>query len=207
MKYYIELTLIPNDEIPLHFLWEKLYQQLHLALVENLIIKEIKKNIKGEEIEKKISKVGVSFPKYNKEKCYLCNKLRLLALEKEYLEALNLDKYFARLTDYVHQTCIKEIPVDKITGYAFFKREQVKSNNERLARRRANKKGISNELALNFFTKKMEVKSKAPFIYIKSQSNGKRYPLFILMEEASIKSESAEFSSYGLSSISSVPIF
>jgi len=192
MKYYIELTLISNEEIPLHFLWEKLYQQLHLVLVERL--------------ENDKSKVGASFPKYNKEAKQLCNKLRLMALEKKHLETLNLDKYFSRLTDYVHWTNIKEIPVDKITGYAFFKREQVKSNHQRLARRRADKMGISKQQAIDFFAGKTESESKAPFIYIKS-SKGNRYPLFILMTETNIKSNSAEFSSYGLSSTSSVPIF
>ena len=34
MKNYIEMTLLPDADITLNFLWEKLYQQLHLALVE-----------------------------------------------------------------------------------------------------------------------------------------------------------------------------
>ena len=76
MNYYQDLTLIPEEEIPLHFLWEKVYQQLHLALVERL--------------ENGKSRVGVSFPKYSKEGRSLCNKLRLLALEKSNLEALNI---------------------------------------------------------------------------------------------------------------------
>lgn len=35
MKNYIELTLNPDLETPLYYLWEKLFQQIHLALVEN----------------------------------------------------------------------------------------------------------------------------------------------------------------------------
>jgi CRISPR-associated endonuclease Csy4 len=193
MKYYLDITLIPNEEVPLYFLWEKLYQQLHLALVERL------KNGK--------SKVGVAFPKYDKEERSLCNKLRLLTFEQGDLEALNLDKYFARLKDYVHWTGIKEVPVDKITGYAFFKREQVKSNHERLARRRGRKTGVSDEQALVFFEGKLERRSQAPFVYLNSQTNGKRYPLFIVMEETDIKSKMAAFSSYGLSNDCSVPLF
>lgn len=193
MKYYLDITLIPNEEIPLYFLWEKLYQQLHLALVERL--------------EKGKSKVGVAFPKYDKEERSLCNKLRLLTFEQGDLEALNLDKYFARLKDYVHWTGIKEVPIDKITGYAFFKREQVKSNHERLARRRGRKTGVSDEQALVFFEGKLERRSQAPFVYLNSQTNGKRYPLFIVMEETDIKPKMAAFSSYGLSNDCSVPLF
>ena len=51
MKNYIEITLLPSAEITLSFLWEKLYQQLHLALVEI------------QDSDKSVS-VGVSFPKY-----------------------------------------------------------------------------------------------------------------------------------------------
>ncbi|MCB1936182.1 MAG: type I-F CRISPR-associated endoribonuclease Cas6/Csy4 [Nitrosomonas sp.] len=193
MNYYQDLTLIPEEEIPLHFLWEKVYQQLHLALVERL--------------ENGKSRVGVSFPKYSKEGRSLCNKLRLLALEKSNLEALNMDKYFDRLNDYVHRTSIKGIPADKITGYAFFKRKQIKSNRERLARRRACKMGVPYEQALAFFAKKKMQRSEAPFIYLISQTNSNRYPLFIAMEETNIVPGTAAFSSYGLSSDCSVPLF
>ncbi|WP_431064459.1 type I-F CRISPR-associated endoribonuclease Cas6/Csy4 [Methylotuvimicrobium sp.] len=193
MKYYLDITLIPNDEVPLYFIWEKLYQQLHLALVERL--------------EDGKSKVGVSFPKYNQEGRSLCNKLRLLAFDKSDLETLNLDKYFDRLSDYAHRTSIKEVPADKITGYAFFKREQVKSNHERLARRRANKMDISGEQALAFFAEKEERRSQLPFIFLNSQTNGNRYPLFIAMEETDEAPSSVAFSSYGLSSNCPVPLF
>lgn len=193
MNYYQDITLIPNEEIPLYFIWEKLYQQLHLVLVEQL--------------ENGKSKVGVAFPKYNKKDRCLCNKLRLLALEKPDLVALNLDKYFNRLSDYTHRTSIKDVPTDKVTGYAFFKREQVKSNHKRLARRRASKMGISNEQALDFFTEKGIKRSQAPFIYLNSQSSGERYPMFIVMEETTLPSNNAKFNSYGLSSVSTVPIF
>lgn len=193
MKYYLDITLIPNEEVPLYFLWEKLYRQLHLALVERL--------------ENGKSKVGVAFPRYDKEEPSLCNRLRLLTLEQSDLEALNLDKYFIRLKDYVHWTGIKEVPIDKITGYAFFKREQVKSNHERLARRRASKMGISDKQAIAFFEGKQERQSRAPFIYMNSQTNSRRYPLFIVMEETDVKPKVAAFSSYGLSSDCSVPLF
>ena len=193
MNYYQDITFIPDEEIPLYFLWEKLYQQLHLALVERL--------------EDGKSKVGISFPKYSKEGRSLCNKLRLLALEKPDLEALNMDKYFDRLNDYIHRTSIKEVSADKITGYAFFKREQIKNNHERLARRRACKMGVPYEQALAFFAKKKVQRSEAPFIYLNSQTNGNRYPLFIVMEETNVVPGTAAFSSYGLSNNCSVPLF
>ncbi len=54
MKHYIDIILLPDPEIPLYFLWEKVYQQLHLALVE---IKEPDNKVK----------VGVAFPQYDEQ--------------------------------------------------------------------------------------------------------------------------------------------
>ena len=35
MNYYREITILPNADISFYFIWQKLYQQIHLALVEN----------------------------------------------------------------------------------------------------------------------------------------------------------------------------
>lgn len=57
MKYYLELKLLPDDDISAHFLLAKVYTQLHIAFAE----------IKN--AEHKIN-IGVSFPQYrfNQEK-------------------------------------------------------------------------------------------------------------------------------------------
>ena len=34
MKHYIEITLLPNPDINLLSLWSKVFQQIHLGLVE-----------------------------------------------------------------------------------------------------------------------------------------------------------------------------
>ena len=34
MKYYQELTLLPDMEVELYYIWSNLYTQIHLALVE-----------------------------------------------------------------------------------------------------------------------------------------------------------------------------
>jgi CRISPR-associated endonuclease Csy4 len=192
MKCYIDITLLPGPEIPLYFLWEKVYQQLHLALVENQ--------------ENGKVKVGVAFPKYDGEKRHLGDKLRLLAADSEILRKLNLETSLARLSDYIHITQIREVP-GKIDGHAFFKRIQLKSNNERLIRRRAKRQGISYEQAASHFEGRKENYSSAPFIHIKSHSTGKRYRLIIQREQAEIATSEAGFSTYGLSNRSSVPLF
>ena len=37
MKYYLDMTLLPDTDITLDFIWQKIYQQVHIALVDNKI--------------------------------------------------------------------------------------------------------------------------------------------------------------------------
>ena len=51
MNYYIEVTLMENDQFSPYELWSQLYPQLHLALVE------------AKNADNKVS-IGFSFPQY-----------------------------------------------------------------------------------------------------------------------------------------------
>ncbi|MBL4903685.1 MAG: type I-F CRISPR-associated endoribonuclease Cas6/Csy4 [Desulfocapsa sp.] len=194
MKCYIEITLLPGIEIPIYFLWEKVYQQLHLALVE---IQD----------DNGVVRVGVSFPEYDEKKYQLGCKLRLFAPSKKDLEALNIHKWLSRLTDYIHVTSIREVP-GKPAGYAFFKRIQTKSSNTRLARRKAKREGISYEDAFSSLSKRREQISKVPYLHFKSLSTDKRYRLMIACVETEQRNSHGDvFSTYGLSAKSPVPMF
>jgi len=191
MKFYREITLHPNEEIPLYFLWEKVYQQLHLAFVEQM------NNGK--------SKVGVAFPKYNMEGHSLCNQLRLFAADEQTLEQMQCDKWLNRLSDYVHVSQIKPVP-EKLEGYACFKHIKPKGSKENLARRRARRKGETYEQALVHFKTYEADRSRLPYINMQSQTNGQRFRLFI--EKAIVDQPQAGFySCYGLSGNTTVPLF
>ena len=191
MNFYIEITLLPNEEIPIYFLWEKIYQQVHLALVER------------QDDEGKVT-IGASFPGYDAKQLQLGCKLRLFAVSKGDLVQLDLEKWLSRLLDYAHITSIKDVPPD--CGFAFFKRLQPKSNNARLARRKAKREGISLDKAMAYFENRKEQQSKVPFIHIKSLSSAQKYRLMIAQTNAE-KYCSGKFSTYGLSSVSNVPVF
>ncbi len=193
MKCYIDITLLPSADIALNFLWEKVYQQLHLALVEI------------QDSSNKVS-VGVAFPEYDETQNQLGSQLRLFAPSRAALEGMNLQQWISRLSDYVHITEIRKVP-GKVDGYAVFKRIQPKSNNTRLARRKAKREAISYETALAYFQTKEEQFSQLPFIHIKSHSSGNRFRLMIARAEANDYQADDGFSTYGLSSKSSVPIF
>ena len=186
MKYYLDITLLPDAEVNLGFLWQKVYQQIHLALVE-------------QKTTTNQSEIAVAMPEYGNKQFPLGNKLRLLAPSTGHLENLNAAKWLNRLLDYTHCTSIKSVP-DTVTEFAFFKRKQFKSNIERLARRRAVRKGESLEQAMSHFIDFKEQKSKLPFIQVKSLTSGEYFKLFIereLVEQPTKVSEN--FNCYGLS--------
>jgi CRISPR-associated endonuclease Csy4 len=191
MKHYCEITLLPDAEANLGFLWQKVYQQIHLALVENKI---------GENH----SLVAISFPEYGNKEFPLGGKLRLLAEEAALLEGLNLSKWLDRLTDYCHYTSVKPIPGS--IEHAVFKRKQFNSNVERLARRRAKRKNESYEQALAHFEGFEIEQSDLPYINSQSLSKGERFRLFIQQVKHQ-NNVTGTFDCYGLSKTATVPLF
>jgi len=192
MKYYQDITLLPDAEANFGFLWQKVYQQIHLALVENKV---------GENH----SLVAISFPEYGSKAFPLGSKLRLLAEEAALLEGLNLSKWLNRLTDYCHYTSIKPIP--EVTEYAVYRRKQFNCNVERLARRRAKRKNESYEQALAHFEGyDNEQSNLPPYINSQSLSKDERFRLFILQDKIQ-NNVLGIFDCYGLSKTATVPWF
>ncbi len=191
MNHYLDITLLPDAEANLGFLWQKVYQQIHLALVENKV---------GENQ----SLVAISFPEYGSKIFPLGSKLRLLAEEASLLESLNLPKWLNRLTDYCHYTSIK--PTPDVKEYAVFRRKQFSSNVDRLARRRVKRKDETYEQALSHFEGFENEQSELPYINSQSLSGDKRFRLFI---DKAIKPNDVlgTFDCYGLSKTATVPWF
>ena len=196
MNHYIEVTLVDTDEFSPYALWSVLYTQLHLALVE---IKDQNNQVN----------VGISFPQYrfNQDKGigFLGTKLRLFAQTEADLQKLDLRKWLDRLTDYVHVSSIREVPVNKITGYVTFSRKQVKTNAERLARHRVKRGDIDFDEAFKRY-QNVITSTDLPYVQMKSLTSDKSFKLFIEKRDVE-KSASQVFSSYGLSSESCVPEF
>ena len=192
MNYYQEISLLPNAEINLYFIWQKLFQQIHIALVEN-------------KTAGNVSAIGVAFPEYNVEKYSLGKKLRLFAEDEKSLEQMHFEKWFNRLSDYVHLTHIKPVP-EKLAGHACFKHIKLKGNKEKLAIRRAKRKGETLQQALSHFENFKEQRSNLPYINMTSQTNGQRFRLFI-EKQAMEQPQTGLYSCYGLSNTTTVPLF
>ncbi len=204
MKFYQEITLIDQAEISPYFIWSKLYSQLHLAFAEQ------------KDADDKVN-IGVSFPQYifeekaenQKAKINLGRKLRLFTQSGEDFKKLDIRKWLERLEDYVHISSIREVPSD-IKSYAIYKRKQVKTNAQRLARHRVKRGDIGFDEALARYSNVVTT-TDLPYIEMQSLSTSdkqskKRFKLFIEKLPAE-QSEIQVFSTYGLSPVASVPEF
>lgn len=192
MKYYQEITLLPNAEVPVDFLLEKAYHHTHLRLVEM-------QDFKG------YATIGIGFPEY-KVGYPLGRKLRLFAMSRDVLVKFNVKVVLERLSDYVQITEIQNVP-ENVKGYCCFMRQQTKNNIDRLSRRRAKRHNISIEQAILELDNFSDVLIRTPFIFINSQSTNKRFKLFVKKEIADVPKYEGGFSTYGLSPISTVPEF
>ena len=192
MKYYQEISLLRDAKIGLYDFWQKLYPQIHLALVENKC---------GDHD----SAIGVTFPEYDADELSLGTRLRIFAETKQELELLKLEKWLNRLTEYVQLSLVLHVP-EQVSWYACFKQVKPKGSKEKLARRRSKRTGETFQQALVYYESYTEERSSLPYINIHSETNGHRFRLFI--EQKLVKKEQIGlFSCYGLSNKITVPIF
>lgn len=198
MKHYIDITLLPDAEANLGFLWHKVFQQIHLAMVEN-------KTGANE------SAVALSIVGYGEKPFPLGNKLRLLAMNEEVLQKLDIPLWLNRLSDYCHIKPIKPVP-ENVAKYACFKRKPVKSI-EKKAQRRAKHLNKPYEEVLEYLLKEGgSDPSKLPYINVESQETKKRAEQgvssrFLLFIDKSVSDHPVEgkFDCYGLSKTATVP--
>lgn len=195
MNFYQEIELIEQSEVSLGLVWSKLYFQLHLALADL-------KNKTGAQT------IGVSFPDYNDPQFPLGRRLRLFANTEKQLSDLAISDWLDRLTDYLRIKEIHSVPSKRVKGYMIFSRKEMKGNPETIARRRVRKDPrITYEEALRRAKLRQRELSRLPYINLSSLTSGQKFKLFIDMRENVEDNSDLEFSSYGLSNSSSVPIF
>lgn len=190
MYYYRELTLLPDAYVTVHFLWTKLFSEVHYALVEG---KTIRPNMN----------IGCTWPDYTEES--LGRTLRLITNNREDLELLPLEKRLTRYRDYCHITSVRPVGERRIQGYAVYRRYQpdgaINSKARRFVKRHPE---ISLDEARHLL--KQKKRKYLPFIQLKSDSTGQQFSLFI-EKETPAPEVKAPFSAYGLSTRASLPEF
>lgn len=174
--------------------------QLHLALVE----------LKDENNQVDI---GFSFPNYGDVAFPLGDSVRLFAYDEERFAALKVDKFLARLSDYLEISPIKKVP-DNVAKYAQFSRVHFKSYSQirRSAKRKAEREGIAYDEAIQLYKaaqekyEKRKSENDLPFVNLESLSTKKRLKLFIDKKYVD-RDKRGMFSTYGLSSEATLPVF
>jgi CRISPR-associated endonuclease Csy4 len=193
MNHYIEITLRPDAEVGLGFIWQKVYQQIHLALVE---VKDANEKVN----------VGVSFPKYGAKTFPLGDTVRLFGKTPGDLKAVRLDHWLERLSDYVSMTGVQKVP-QHIKTHVCFKRKQPKIDFMKRVERQAKRHGVSIEAAFEHFKNyDKEHQLTLPFVSVFSQTWKQHFPLFVEKNNTT-SGMAGQFDTYGLSKEATVPWF
>ncbi|EOV8088079.1 type I-F CRISPR-associated endoribonuclease Cas6/Csy4 [Providencia stuartii] len=198
MNYYQEVTLLPDTTIPLDFLWQKVYQQIHIALVDN-------KTSQGQ------SAIAVAFPEYGSVGFRLGRKIRLHATTQGELEQLNVQKWLVRLMDYVHIKSIQTVPEQHIQVSYIRKhvkgQRRIEADMQQKARLWSEKSGQPLAQCLQALSaSKPKANNRLPFLWVESlhardkQAESRPFPLFIERLDAG-QMQVGGFSCYGLSQV------
>jgi len=221
MKHYLDITLLPDAEANLGFLWQKVYQQVHIALVEYGYESNRTLKMQDGAIKKlKNSKIALSFPEYCDHKFPLGSKLRLFAKNKRDLELLAIHTWLSRLTDYVDIGDIKSVP--EHANNIIFKQKRVKGIKRLDDCFRRKEQYLKNKFGADFdpeyknlVLNKSFNRNKLPFIQLESQTSKKYggnglFQLFIEKLDAETANyKDNEYDCYGLalSKTATVPWF
>lgn len=187
MDHYIDITVLPDPEFPATTLMNALFAKLHRGLVDH-----------GER------DIGVSFPEVVQSKRTLGQRLRLHG-DSASLDRLMANGWMHGLHDHITITPIQPVP-DGVE-HCLVRRVQAKSNPERLRRRLMNRKSIDAEAARSAIPDSAAEVLQLPFIEIASGSTAHRFRLFIEHTKPVRFGNPGLFSSYGLSSTTTVPWF
>lgn len=187
MDRYLEIQLRPDPEIVAPVLMGVLVGKLHQALV-----------LLGAD------DIGASFPGFGLSPRTMGECLRLHATERR-LGALMETSWLKGLADHV--SCSGQRLVPASAQFRSVRRRQVKSNVERLRRRRMKRKGESYEQASRAIPDSAERYCDLPYVALASQSTGQMFKLFVEQGELQGSPVIGSFNSYGLSNGATVPWF
>lgn len=193
MKYYIDLKILPDAEIPINFILNKTYSKLHKVLVTL-----------------NATDIAVSFPHY---KTALGDVIRVHSTKDRLVELQALN-WLGGLSGYCNVGKTLPIPT-KIEGYRLVSRMQQTMSLKKLEQRiiYQKEKGIlrtAEEIKAykkQYITKMDETKLNTPYLELESVSNGNKYRRYIQLGEVSKSNKLGNFDQFGLSKDATIPWF
>jgi CRISPR-associated endonuclease Csy4 len=185
--HYIDLKVVPDPESGTAQLLGALYDNLHLALVQQ-----------------RRDTIGISFPDYSVSPRSLGTTLRLHGGQAD-LQQLMATDWLKGMRDHVRTKEIAASPTD--TPHRTVQRKQFKTNADRLRRRRMRRKGETMEQARDSIPTSVERRPDLPYIYLHSRSTRQPFCLFIALGPLQPEATIGHFNSHGLGGPTTVPWF
>ena len=193
MNFYTEIALLPDEEVPIFFIRNKVYTKLHKAIYD----------LKADDI-------GISFPQVDKELGCL---IRVHSSNERLQELQNLN-WLGGLSGYCKVGEILTIP-DNIKGYQVISRIRQTMSLAKLSKRIDYQKK-NGDLKTDDEVKAYERQYKAkmfqtalnnPYLELQSTSTGNLYRIYINFSELEQQPIKGQFNRFGLSKNATVPIF
>ena len=183
MDCYLDIKILPDDDIPIYFIRNKVYTKFHKAL----------STLNSNDI-------GVSFPNY---KVKLGNVIRLHGTESRLSELQNTS-WLGGLSGYCEVTEIKSIP----SGVSYRKVSRKQANMTASKLRRLVKRGtISADEEKQYKAKMFTQGLDNPFLELESSSNGHKHRRYLEFGEIIDTQVNGQFDQFGLSKTATVPWF
>lgn len=191
--HYFDIHLQPDPELGPQALMDALFNKLHRALVQL-----------GP------GDIGVSFPDYSLSPRTLGRRLRLHG-PRDALQALQNTHWLGAMRNYVTHMQPAQVPPD--APHCAVRRQQAKTNAERIRRRWARRHGKTLEEARQEIPDSAARHVRLPSVVLRSQSTagddqgGRRFHLFIRQSKPTTAPQDGKFNAYGLSTTATVPCF
>jgi len=183
MNDYVDITLLPDTEIPATVLMNAIYTKLHQAL------HDLSSN-----------SIGVSFPKY---KVTLGNILRIHGEKSILCDLFSMD-WIGGMRGYCEITEIQSIPQDAKFRTVF--RKHVSMSESKL-RRLISRGSLADDRVRHYRAKMFSKGLDNPYVELISASNGHKHRRYIVFGELVDYPTFGAFDQFGLSKTATVPWF
>ncbi len=183
MDYYLDIKIVPDEEVPVYFIRNKIYTKFHKGL-----------------FTLKSTDIGISFPNY---KIKLGNIIRLHSIENNLMKLQDID-WIGSLSSYCEVSAIQEIPAK--VSYRTISR--IQSNMTEAKLRRLIKRGsISSDNIKQYKAKMLQQGLDNPYLELESTSNGHKHRRYLSFSKCTDSSVSGKFDHFGLSKTATIPWF
>lgn len=183
MDSYLEIKIVPDAEVPIYFIRNKVFTKLHKTL-----------------FSLKASNIGVSFPKY---KVKLGDVIRLHGSQARLTELQNTS-WLGGLIGYCDVSEIQPIPSNvKHRTISRIQSNMTEAKLRRLIKRGSINTGNAKKYRAKMFTQGLD----NPYLELESSSNGNKHRRYLQFSELLDEAVTGKFDQFGLSKVATVPWF